>query len=238
MTMLEVAYQLRDDVNYMVGSESFIRTHKTKDGGLYLNWLVDKIYQPMVDNPDITPSQLCIKSVEEFVTDRAYILPPAIIKPGSVDCISAIDVNKTADVAVKVDELAKGLLSRPVLYRFFLSRVFFRTQSFSGGYDFFGLPSYPYLDLYDFAQNVKRYIPNQEIKNLADDVMSSIESAVFAERHGNSRLRFDHVDAHGLSIYLPYRKRTYNALYEDLDLAIDTSWDEFIKNVWLSRSSS
>jgi len=232
MAMTEVVYQLKNDIDYLVASESFIHTHE-EDGGLFLNWMVDEIYGNLVNDSSMTARELCIESVDDFRTDKAYILPPTIIKPQAVDCISAIDVSKIDIVASAVDEMANRLLLKPLLSRLFFPSVFLKTQSFSGGFDFLGLLSYyPYLDLYDLSLNIKKIIPDKNIKESADKVMESVLDAVIAERHGEKRIKGEHPGAHGLSIYLPYRKSAYNEGYESLDFAKDSQWDEFIKNRW------
>ncbi|NIP17038.1 MAG: hypothetical protein GWM87_01865, partial [Xanthomonadales bacterium] len=38
-----------------------------------------------------------------------------------------------------------------------------------------------------------------------------------------------HVDAHGLSIWIPYRSTEYRDSYETTRFAQDTSWDEFLQ---------
>ena len=234
MSMVEVAYQLRDDVDYLIGSEAFIHTHE-ENGGLFLNWILDDIYGSLVANPSMTGEDLCVESVASFRADEAHVIPPIIVKPQAVDCISAVDVSKVEDVALAVDNMAQRLLERPLIYRLFLSRVFRRTQSFSGGFDFIGYSYYPYLDLYNLAWNIRHFIPDRELRNRADEVMNAVTEAVVVERHGDRKIRWEHTDAHGLSIYLPFRKLTYREGYETLDFSRDTSWYEFIQSCWLLR---
>ncbi len=234
MSTVEVAYQLKDVINYMIGHESFIYTHE-ENGGLFLNWLLDEIYSSMASNPSMSPKELCFKSVEEFNTDKSYVYWPYIIKPQAVDCISAIDISKINDLALALNNMTNILLSRPFIYRLLLSPVFLRTQSFGGGYTFLGLTYHSYLDLYDFASKVKRFIPNREVKESAEKVMELLDDIIIAERHGTRKIRWEHKDAHGLAIYLPYRKNTYRDGYDELGFSKDTNWDEFIKTCWLIR---
>ena len=64
------------------------------------------------------------------------------------------DVSKIDEVALAVDEMANGLLSKRLLSRLFLPWIFLKTQNFGGGFDFFGLTYHPIIDLYDFSNNV------------------------------------------------------------------------------------
>ena len=233
MAMIEVAYQLKNDVTYLVASESFIHTHE-ENGGLFLNWHVDKIYQELVENPDMTAEDLCMICVDRFQTDQAYILPPTIIKPQAVDCISAIHVGDIETVAASLHELVGLLLEKRLFFMLRMPVVFLRSQSFSGGYDYFGITHYPsFVDLYDFAQMVQRVVVDRQVRDAAERVMESIEHVIVAERHGTRKVRWEHDDAHGLSIYFPFRRFTYSNEYESLDFAVDTNWVKLIQRCWL-----
>ncbi|KAA0006924.1 MAG: hypothetical protein FE042_04780 [Thermoplasmata archaeon] len=235
MSMIEVAYQLRECADYMVASESFIHTHQTGNG-IFLNWRLDRIYSNLTANPDMDPSTLAMICVENFRTDKAFILPPSVVKPQAVDCIGAIDLSAIARVAEFVDNLSKHLMIMKHL-RFFIPFIFLKTQKFSGAFDFLGYTFYPYVDLYDFSKNVATMMPYPEIKELSGELMRSIERAVIAERHGKNIVLGEHPRAHGLSIYFPYRMINYDSGYENLDFSRDTNWDEFIRCHWLMKTN-
>ena len=235
MSMIEVAYQLRECADYMVASESFIHTHQTGNG-IFLNWRLDRIYSNLTANPDMDPSTLAMICVENFRTGKAFILPPSVVKPQAVDCIGAIDLSAIARVAEFVDNLSKHLMIMKHL-RFFIPFIFLKTQKFSGAFDFLGYTFYPYVDLYDFSKNVATMMPYPEIKELSGELMRSIERAVIAERHGKNIMLGEHPRAHGLSIYFPYRMINYDSGYENLDFSRDTNWDEFIRCHWLMKTN-
>jgi len=235
MSMIEVAYQLRECADYMVASESFIHTHQTGNG-IFLNWRLDRIYSNLTANPDMDPSTLAMICVENFRTGKAFILPPSVVKPQAVDCIGAIDLSAIARVAEFVDNLSKHLMIMKHL-RFFIPFIFLKTQKFSGAFDFLGYTFYPYVDLYDFSKNVATMMPYPEIKELSGELMRSIERAVIAERHGKNIVLGEHPRAHGLSIYFPYRMINYDSGYENLDFSRDTNWDEFIRCHWLMKTN-
>lgn len=235
MSMIEVAYQLRECADYMVASESFIHTHQTGNG-IFLNWRLDRIYSNLTANPDMDPSTLAMICVENFRTGKAFILPPSVVKPQAVDCIGAIDLSAIARVAEFVDNLSKHLMIMKHL-RFFIPFIFLKTQKFSGAFDFLGYTFYPYVDLYDFSKNVATMMPYPEIKELSGELMRSIERAVIAERHGKNIVLGEHPGAHGLSIYFPYRMINYDSGYENLDFSRDTNWDEFIRCHWLMKTN-
>ena len=61
--------------------------------------------------------------------------------------------------------------------------------------------------------------------------MRLVDEVIVKENHGESGVEKKHVDAHGISIYIPYRSSEYNEQYEEIDFAQDTHWDEFLKDV-------
>ena len=60
-------------------------------------------------------------------------------------------------------------------------------------------------------------------------VRDAAGAAIIAERHGMDESLGHHVDAHVLSIWIPYRSTEYRDSYETTRFARDTSWDEFLK---------
>lgn len=229
MSMVEVAYQLRDYANYLVASESFIHTHET-GAGLFLNWQIDEIYKALVLDPDMSAVDLARKSVETFKTDVSFVLPPCIIKPQAVDCIGAINLSMISQVVQIIDNLSKQLMENRL--KIFLPIVFLKTQKFSGAFDYIGYTFYPYVDVYDFSKNLADIVPYEEIKETSYNLLDSIEKAVLVERHGKYRFLGEHPNAHGLSVYLPYRRINYSPEYEKLDFSVDTGWDDFIRSRW------
>ena len=232
MAMTEVAYALCEDVHYLVASEGFIRTHETLTG-LYLNWHVDQIYGYLAEHPWMSPVDVCLATVETFQTDTIYILPPSIIKPQAVDTISAIDLSYLPLLAFRLDQLAEILLEQSLIDRIRMQWVFLQTQSFSGGYDFVGVTYYPtYVDAYDFAYNIKRYSRHLQTRRTAQLVMDAVDDVVILERHGTCALRGEHPDAHGISLYHPYRSWVYDQKYSSLTFAQHTHWDEYLCSLW------
>jgi len=85
-------------------------------------------------------------------------------------------------------------------------------------------------DLLDFIEQLEKC----DIKELCSSdtlrqVRDAAGAAIIAERHGTDESLGHHVDAHGLSIWIPYRSTEYRDSYETTAFARDTSWDEFLK---------
>jgi hypothetical protein len=88
-----------------------------------------------------------------------------------------------------------------------------------------------YRDLYDFAYRLIKYKDNLEepddIINQAQEVITKVNETVTSMKNIGSR-------SHGISIYLPVD--AFRTQYEELLIAIDTQWDEFLK--WLCEEQT
>jgi hypothetical protein len=82
-----------------------------------------------------------------------------------------------------------------------------------------------YIDLYHFAEKIQAYVPGAAAE--AQAVMNSVGVAVYEEAHGTSV-----PDDHGLSIYFPEAEWAYLSSYENTKFAVDTHWDEFLKEYY------
>lgn len=227
MGMTEVAYQLKDSVDYFVASESYgYGSENTSEGGLLVgNWQFDKVWGALVNDPGMSPEGLCAVMIDYFNPYGPWTARPFIPKEESSDCMSAIDLSVMDELAAAVDEFAKDLSSKLPLHRPPITYAIQNTQSFSGQLDFIGLSYFPIYDLYDFAYEISNVM---DVKS-ANDVMDAVENAVVKETHGNDASNGEHPDAHGLSIYLPQRATEYDDRYENLDFAKNTGWDVFLK---------
>jgi len=82
-----------------------------------------------------------------------------------------------------------------------------------------------YIDLYNFAQKIQLYVPGAAVQ--AQAVMDSVGVAVYEEAHGTYV-----PNDHGLSIYYPRVEGDYLASYDNTAFAIDTEWNEFLKEYY------
>ena len=82
-----------------------------------------------------------------------------------------------------------------------------------------------YIDLYHFAEMVDTYVPGAAAE--AQAVMNEVGVAVYGEAHGTSV-----PNDHGLSIYFPEAEWAYLSSYENTKFAVDTHWDEFLKEYY------
>ena len=106
------------------------------------------------------------------------------------------------------------------------------TESFSGQMDFVGLGTMTVYDLGDFAYRLSTYGYLLCDQDQAAQLEEKVNHAVLHLRHGDNRAGGQHTDAHGLSIFIPYRGMEYQAAYGQTRLAQDTMWDEFLQDYY------
>ncbi len=203
MTMLEVAYQLRDHARILVGSQEL------EPGA---GWPYATIFGDLVARPTMTPHELgatIVRRYAEFYGSDG----PDITQ-------SAIDLGNLDDLVGAVDALAGALLAalpdatlEQALYRAWRGTLRF--------YDDL------YVDLDHFAVGLAGTTTQGDVRNAALDVQRAIEAEdgpIIAERHGGRRM----ARARGLSIYFP-PFRNPSVFYRELDFARRTRWADFLE---------
>jgi len=203
MAMTEVAYQVKDYASYLVGSE------ESEPGP---GWPYNTILSALVSNPSMSPSRLAstiVDKYKDYYSSWSYVTH------------SAIDLSKISDLKNACDSLALALKNNMSSYSTQISQAISDTQA----YDYSD-----FRDLYHFAQNIYACISDTTIRDLATDVMNKVNSAVIAEWHSS-----DLANSHGISIWLPPSSLFYNyylSIYQSLDFAIYTNWDEFLGELY------
>jgi hypothetical protein len=246
--MLEFAYQLSDVVDYFVGGETYGWGGWNNSGTIEPgNWQYDVVWGDLAANSNMTPRELTESMVDNFISYGPWISPPYIPKVQYSDVMASFDLSKIEELGSAVDNLSLALIDivtgpgqigaernlingvlghpeyqHPELY----------TESFSGMMDWVGSSTYTNYDLYDFAYQLAQTtsLRLSEGANL-DEVMRLVDEVIVKETHGEDNTQKQHVDAHGIAIYIPYRSTEYNIEYEEIDFAQDTNWDEFLKEV-------
>jgi hypothetical protein len=203
MTMLEVAYQLRDHARILVGSEEL----EPGEGWPYTTILGD-----LVGHPAVAPAELAMTIVRRY---------GEFYRPDSEDITqSAIDLGKLNDLVGAVDRLARVLLGAlpSTSLETALYRAWRRTLGFFDDL---------YADLHHFAMNLAAATTRRDIRHAALEVQRAIEAQggpIIAERHAGRRM----APARGLSIYFP-PFRDPSVFYRELDFARRTRWAEFLE---------
>jgi len=200
MGMIEVAYQVRDYVNYMVSSEET----EPNDGYPY-----DMILAELAASPSMSPAQLAATIVAKYVSSYSDGLSSPDDAPHMT--LATFNLTMVDETAVAVSQLAEALIGDFRNSKSVIREAWEQAETFRGDF----------VDLYNFTQLLVEKIFNATIITKAESVLDIIDSLVISEEHGPV-----HSNAHGVSIYYP---KKYDKLsYIGLDFASDTFWDEFL----------
>jgi len=218
MGQAEVAYQIKDHVGIMIGSEET----EGKEGWPYRRILdggdnvINVIKSTINKEKSVKPEELAKKIVEEAAGTQSQ-----------VPTLSAIDLKKMDTIAKLssgfADEVKKVPGSLDII-----RKIANKTESYSKVIPFIE-PYGQYRDMVDFFQkivdspelNKDEY---REIKNQATKLLPAIKEAIIAEQSSDL-----YKDSHGLSMYIPTDKpkpKKYG--YDKTKWARDTQWDEML----------
>ena len=202
MTMLEVAYQLRDHARILVGSEEL----EPGEG-----WPHAAILGDLVARPAMAPAELGATIVRRYAEFYGADGPDITQ--------SAIDLGKLDDLVGAVDRLARVLIAAlpSSSLELALYRAWRRTLRFFDDL---------YADLHHFAVNLAAATTRRDVRNASIDVQRAIETEsgpIIAERHAGRRM----APARGLSIYFP-PFRDPAVFYRELDFARAARWADFL----------
>ena len=249
MASTEFAYEIHEHADYLIGSETFSwgSEQHGEDDYLIGNYPFDRIWGPVKENPEMTPREFAVHVVDAFQMYGPWNAPDMYVyRDYSSDTVAAIDLSAIPDLVAAVDglglELEQSLtgLRRLVNHAQLVNRVIgspqlpeeYCTESFSGQPDYVGQGTFVNYDLLDFVDQLEKCDINQLCQpTTLRQVRDAASAVIIAERHGTDEAKGQHVDAHGLSIWLPYRYTEYRDTYESTRFAQDTSWDEFLQTV-------
>jgi len=212
MSMTEIAYQIKDYANVLVGPE----------GLGYAPAPYDDYLSTLTSNPSITPSTFAREVVTNYM-DWCIRAPISNVPNATM---SATDLTEITSLIAAIDDFALKLKEKETLYHEQISLARNLTAGYQGPY---ANQTGNYIDLYHFAQLTYQYVQDEELRNTADQVMTalSIGNAIIIEADKA------HPDSHGLSISFPDEKEKYEnfrSAYEETTFAEDTTWKEFVKH--------
>ena len=209
--MIEVAYEIKDYADIMVGSEEVALA-----AGPYDDYL-----SSLTSESSMLPSNFASIIVNAYI-DRAP----------SPSTMSAINLAEISKLVAEADSFAQKLNEKENLYVDAIKTVLDKTERYHGPYqDYDGY----YVDLYHFAQLIYQYVSDGEIDAAADKMMDCVSNAMIIKSE-NSR-----PNSHGLSIFFPDAKEKYNKFrnsYKSTTFATDTQWDEFVEQYLLVSPSN
>ena len=212
MSMTEIACQIKDYANVVVGPE----------GLGYAPAPYDDYLSTLTSNPAISPSTFARQVVTDYID--WCIRAPITNVPNAT--MSATDLTKITSLMAAIDDFALMLKEKETLYHEQISLARNLTVGYQGPY---ANQTGNYIDLYHFAQLTYQYIQDKELRNTANEVMTalSIGNTIIIEADKA------HPDSHGLSISFPDEKEKYEdfrSVYEQITFAEDTTWKEFVKH--------
>jgi len=202
MSTIEVAYQVKGNVDYMVGSEE----SEPVEG-----WPYDTILSALADNPYITPRDFASTIVDRYVS--SYSSTEGVTQ-------SALDLSGIDPLVSSCNTLAQTLIDNMNSYKSNIQNAISNTQNYSGDPNQY--------DLYDFAYHLLGI--NSSIYTAALNVMNNVGSVVVNERHssgggvGNS-----HGISVWIPNSTDYSNSI--STYSTLDFAINTSWTQFLQSL-------
>ncbi|HEX2949797.1 MAG TPA: clostripain-related cysteine peptidase [Armatimonadota bacterium] len=205
MNTLEVADEVKNCANYMVGSEEL----EPGSGYDYTSTL-----QSIIATQDNSGNDVACHIESSAIA--------AWKNEGDTDCtFSVIDLSKVDPVVTAVNALAERLIATHLLYSSNLVNI--RENMIP-----FATSDRHLYDLSDYAQRIKDNIPDQTTVQAADALITAIGACVV-----KSDAFYTSYDpgAHGLSIYLPPATVFVNTAatsYAMLALSQESQWDEWL----------
>jgi hypothetical protein len=200
MSNLEVAYQVRPYVKYLVASEE----SEPNDG-----WPYERVLQHLVNNPDLPTAQAAEHVVRDYIQsylDRGY--KKAITQ-------TALDLERMDDLIAPLDGLAVALtaMDRPQM-RKSLWDALYTTTSFWGG---------TLMDIPHMCKELEKQPVSEAVRQACAQVRAALAQGsgrfVIAEGHNGKTI----ANCGGVSIYLPMLK-DMSRFYPELAFASKHPW--------------
>jgi hypothetical protein len=217
--MVEVAYVIRDEADYMVGSENF----EPLEG-----WPYHLILGDLTAQPNLSPRDLTTVVVDRYVQ--------SLTNSGGITQ-AAVDLSKAADVAREVDDLAaamdvewsalQGARTATTQYH-----AWYIPKSFWG------------IDVWGLANEAETRVTSTSIQGAAQALKSALDQFVTAEGHTQ-----DINGSHGMSLYFPPTKDAFSVdpdssgyvqgnTFMPVDFVQKHGWDEWLQHYYACSQPS
>lgn len=205
MQMMEVMYDLKDSAFYIAGSE------ESPPGAGYP---YDKVFQPFQDNPDAPTATLCNGFVDGMVAQYGTVASANLTQ-------SVVDTSKLPALKLALSGLADALRANPSA----VATGVQTTRNTSRKYEP-EIGSRYYYDLDQICTNLKLNLPGNSAVNTACDAVKTAIAAAVTKNGVN----FNSPNSKGIAIdFSPSNYfATYNSDYAKLQVAVDSTWDEYL----------
>lgn len=221
MGMVEVGYQIREYVDYMVASEDPMPNE---------GWPYCRILKRMADCPEMTPEQLSRIITREYLSfylGRGKDVVYSVTKLENYESLAKSLAQLTEELIEKINMGDSNIRAEV-----FAARA--KTQHYFVD---------DYVDLHHFCWNLSRFTNDEKIKTLSKNVMNKIRYIMEnpdlpgaikeIDTKNNSSVEYGYIgyrlrNSRGISIYFPCLApmREYN---NDLEFVKHTKWNEFIR---------
>jgi len=177
MSMMEVAYQLRDYAEVIVGSEEL----EPERG-----WDYDAVVSFLVENPNASNEEVSKLIIESFIDSYADREELKVT-------LSALRTKNLRDVACRMNGFAHTILRKESKIRSTFLPIVDAAQTF----DYLNNEQI-YRDLKHFILLTKaHYEDDDEVEEASTELLNSLDALII--KNGTNNIK----DAHGLSVYLP-----------------------------------
>ncbi|MBD3309504.1 hypothetical protein GF348_24205 [candidate division KSB3 bacterium] len=208
MSMVEVAYQVREHADYMVGSQ------EVEEG---YGWPYDAILQELVGSPEMSPLDLSKLIVTKF---GEYYMGGSR-DGGGINTQAAVDLHTIPRTFAKIKALS-GLVAGVYTTDFKTELAVTRAQRDAEDFE-----DEDYVDLRHLMQCIRdEYSGSLEVRDLASDLVEHLTpeataSPIVENFHGLGR-----PNANGLSIYFPTKR--YSPFYDKQAFTL-SGWNKVIR---------
>jgi len=201
MSMVEVAYQVRDAAWLTCGSEE----EEPNEG-----WPYGAILKALAAKPAMTPAALAKLIVKKYLA--SYTAEDGVT-------LSAVDLSAVEALARAVNGLGRALTAalEDSAARDGVVAVRAQVQEYTAPYD-------QYCDLADLCALLARRVRSPDVKPACDAVRAALDRTIIAA--GLKGRQVAH--SHGIAVYFP--KRTLSPLYAILDFARKGAWAAFLRD--------
>jgi hypothetical protein len=185
---LEIAYEMGDYADLIIASEE-VSTHFP--------------YRFILSDWVNACGTMNASSIASMIVD--YYSMYSGLTGGTIMTLSAFNLTRvSSEVVAATTGLADILIANITRYAHAIAKAIGLTESHKPLYSEEEAASC--RDLFDFALEIKRGIPDAPVQLAAQNLITAIENACVAEWHGIGHLGF-----HGLYVYLPNSEQVYDA---------------------------
>jgi|YelNatPaOPRAMG01_1025707.scaffolds.fasta_scaffold23193_5 hypothetical protein len=207
MQMTEIAYEIRNQATYMVGSED----STPANGYPYMTFLSD-----LDANPTMSPLQFSQDIVSQTV--NYYSQNPQLVGTQGVTQ-SVVSLAQMTNLNTSLNTFADALLNNDTQAS--VQQAAIRAEQNAQGYS---SPNgyYENLDLWDYSNWIKNNTTNSAVVAAANSLQNAIGSAVVYQK------LYQDPNSHGLAIYVPVPS-DYDSAYGNLALARVNDWPKWLQ---------